>query len=207
MLLLGNVFRAPGWGLDGNRWEAVGGEVVGAGPHVDFAGLAGQKVGVGGEFGGDPGAEFVAPLIEVHDDVDAAELLHVGAVLAGRLAGVEWLGSRGEEPEGVEVGATDGLAFEEGGERFGVESEGQGVAGLRGTVEHRPFMKAKAGVEVAAALGCGEEFFNEAEPLPVGGGQARGIEHPAVGGAASRTSILARFWGGGRSGPWAQGKA
>jgi hypothetical protein len=62
-------------GLDGDRGEAVGAEVIGAGAHVEQARLGGQLERGEQQVAADPGVELVGPAIEVHVGVEAAGLL------------------------------------------------------------------------------------------------------------------------------------
>lgn len=152
MLAVGVLFAAfAGFHLD--RFEAVGGEVVGAGPHVQDAGGNGEFEGVGNQFRAGEGGEDEAEFIEVHGNMDAAGLVVLGAGLAGELEAVAGYGSGRKESEGVVMCATECCRFGDGVGFGRSESERDSVPGVLVLVNHGPFVPAEAAELGFAAAG------------------------------------------------------
>src|ERR1700687_5435507 len=98
-----HIFRAPGGVLDRDRFKSVAGQVVGAGPHVEFAGRRGEFEAVQQQLRVGQRAELAEPFVQIHVRVKAPGLF--GGRLGGprRGAVVARCGGRGEEAECVEV--------------------------------------------------------------------------------------------------------
>lgn len=171
-------------GFDGDGVVAEVGEVVGAGAHVEVAAFLGEGEGLSDEGGADPGPEFCGPLIQVHVGVEAGALLHVEPGFEGGLEGVEGGGGRGEEAVGVVVGAAEGLAFDEGGELVGRESEGVAlVADLLGglAVNHGPLVQAEAAEARGAVEDVAAEGGDPGGELAGFLGEKVGVEREGIG--------------------------
>ena len=154
----GFIVAAAVGGFDRDGRVAEGGEVVGAGAHVELAQGEGEVEGVHEDVAADPRHGFVGPLVEVHVGVEAAWLFEVRAGVERQGVAVERLGGGGEEPERVKVGAQQRAR---GDERVDVrlreaQRDAAGVADILGAEDHRPLVEAVAG-EVGLATGGGPQ--------------------------------------------------
>jgi hypothetical protein len=165
MALGGFVFGSAFRGFDADGLEAPTGEVVWAGAHVDFAEFHGAFEAVEEEFGADPWHAFRGPFVEVHVGVDAAGLFVEFAGFEGRLEAVERASLRGEEAEGIVVGAADGSGFDQviDGGLGEAERGGFGMADVVALIDHGPFVESVAGEVAGSAAGCYEEIADPAE--------------------------------------------
>ncbi|MFM1941829.1 MAG: hypothetical protein RI897_811 [Verrucomicrobiota bacterium] len=135
------------WGFDGDGDEAEVLEVIGAGAHIEGAGLGGELEGFTDEGAADVGPEFIGPLEEVHIGVEASGLFQLGSIGVGGVQCIFGGGLGSEEAVGVVVGAAECLGFDELVNGVWGESEWGGVmADFCGVelVDHGPFVEAVA---------------------------------------------------------------
>ncbi len=183
LALGGFVFGAAFGGLDADGVESPTGEVVWAGAHVDFAEFHGAFEAVEEEVGADPWHAFRGPFVEVHVGVDAAGLFVEFAGFEGGLESVEGACVRGEEAEGIVMGAADGAGFDELIDGGLGESERGGfcVADVVALIDHGPFVESVAGEVAGSAAGGDEEVADPAEAEDFLVAEQIGIgEEPAV---------------------------
>ena len=114
--------RPPGRGRTrpdppGSRWAPAGSRTPSgrrACPHVQLTDVAGELEAVSDQLAGHGRAQLVGPFVEVHRGVQAAGLLVLALVDPVGCSSVARPGRRGEEPEGVVVGAVDPMGLDDG---------------------------------------------------------------------------------------------
>lgn len=196
------VFGSALGGFDRDGGVAKRAEVVGAGAHVQDAGVEGEEETVEDEVGADPGREFVGPFVEVHVGVEAASLFEGELVVALEGPGVARLGGGREEAVGVEVGAGEWTAFDEVGQLPGIESEREArVAEVVGAIDHGPLVETETGEVSRALSGRLEEVEGALEPRSAGQREGIGREDDALGGAAVAGVVEEGFGSGSREDP------
>ena len=112
-LLMVAIFPSPFGGFDADRLKTKYGDIVRARPHIHLSDAECEKKRVGQDVRSDPRIQLASPTIDVHVRVEAARLLQLDHGLGRRLMFVQWLRSRCEESEGVEMSAHDGLIVNE----------------------------------------------------------------------------------------------
>lgn len=142
--LLTHVLRFALRRLDRHGDHLPGAEVVRGGLHVEQPNVSGELERVEQQLSGDQGTELRRPLVQVHSGVQAAGLFEQRLLLAGQRGAIARHRLRGEETEGIEVGAAQFMALDDRVSACPSESQRHGMAVLVGAVDHGPLVQPEA---------------------------------------------------------------